>query len=146
MATIAEYLGWFFWTVVKFAISPSTMAATGRYDFWQIWLTTSISAMIGVTVFYYFGNLIFAWVDSKRSRKRRIFSKGSRRMVRILRRYGLPGLALVSVFLSVPIAGLVAAKFFHHQRGILGLLYVSFTTWSLILTLLSVLAADSIHG
>ena len=140
---LSGFIGWFGFTILKFAITPSIMIGAG-YTFWETWITTSFSAVVGVTVFYFFGDAIFNWIDSRRRRPKKIFTKGNRRLVRTLRRYGLAGLALLSVVLSVPIAGLVAARFFHKPRVVLPVLHVAFTGWSLILTSLSHFIGQSI--
>lgn len=144
MMGIHEILGWFGLTVLKFAITPSIMIGND-YSFWETWILTSLSACIGVTVFYYFGSAIFNWIDSKRKKKKRVFSSSGRRTVRTLRKFGLVGLAVISVVLSVPIAGVLSAKFFRKPRIVLPVLYVAFTSWSFILTGISMLTVQSMN-
>jgi membrane protein DedA with SNARE-associated domain len=140
-AYLAGLLGWFGFAVLKFAISPSLMIGSG-YNFWETWAVTSLAGIVGVTVFYFFGNGIFNWIDSKRRKKKKVFTKGSRRTVNFMGKYGLRGLALFSVVLSVPLAGLIAARYFRQPVQVLPVLYVAFTTWSFILTSASIFIAE----
>ena len=144
-AYLGGLLGWFGFAILKFAITPSLMVSAG-YGFWETWLVTSVAAIVGVTVFYYFGNGIFAWIDSKRKRRKRVFTKSSRRTVRILGDHGLAGLSLICVVLSVPIAGIIAARFFHRPFQLLPVLFAAFTGWSLILTSVSMFVAGNVNG
>ncbi len=135
---ILEGLGWVGMTVLKFAITPSLMIGNG-YQFVETWILTSISACVSVTLFYFFGTAIFKWIDAKRNKKQKpVFTAKGRRTVKFLRKFGLIGLSLVSVFLSVPIAGVLSAKFFREPRVVLPVLYFAFTGWSLLLTYFSV--------
>ena len=140
-----EALGWAGFTVLKFALTPSAMIAAS-YSFWETWILTSISASTGVTLFYFFGSRIFAWIDSKRKKQRRVVTKSSKRTVRVIQRYGLWGLAVSSVILSVPIAGVLASKFFRRPSRVLPVLWAAFTTWSLILSYLSESGAAFFNG
>ena len=142
---ILEALGWAGFTVLKFVLTPSAMIVK-NYTFWETWSLTSISASIGVTIFYFFGSRIFAWIDSKRKKKKKVFTKSSRRMVRFLQRFGLAGLALTCVILSVPIAGVLASKFFRRPERVLPVLWAAFTCWSLLLTYLSETGAALFNG
>lgn len=146
MATyLGGLLGWFGFAILKFAITPSLMVSAG-YGFWETWLVTSTAAIVGVTVFYFFGNGIFAWIDSKRKRRRRVFTRSSRRTVRILGDHGLAGLSLLCVILSVPIAGLIAARFFNRPMQVLPVLFIAFSGWSLILTSVSLVIASNVNA
>lgn len=140
-AYVAGLFGWFGFAILKFAITPSLMIGAG-YNFWETCIVTSLSAIVGVTVFYFFGNAIFSWLDTKRKKKKRVFSKGSRKTVEIMNKYGLSGLALLSVIISVPIAGLIAARYFAQPGRVLPVLYIAFTSWSLILTSASIFIGE----
>lgn len=131
-----EAVGWAGFAVIKFAITPSTMIAAS-YGFWEVWPLTSVAACIGATIFYFFGSRIFRYIDSKRKKPKRLFSKSSRRTVRLIRRFGLPGLAVLSLVLSVPIAGVLASKFFKRPMLVLPVLWIAFTSWAFLLTYLS---------
>jgi len=128
--TIGEIAGWWLLSIVKFLLTPSTMIAAG-YSFIETVLISSTGAGLGVFIFFNAGERIFALFKFK---KKKIFTTGNRRLVRIKTRMGVRGLMLVSVFLSVPISSLLAARFFHHHRSTLPLMMLGFFLWSLVLT------------
>lgn len=131
--TIAEIAGWWLLSIVKFLLTPSSMIAAG-YSYLETVLISSSGAALGAFIFYNGGERIFALFKSK---KKKIFTSGNRRLVRIKTRMGIRGLMMVSVFLSVPISSLLAARFFHTERSTLPLMILGFFLWSLLLTGLS---------
>jgi uncharacterized membrane protein len=67
--------------------------------------------------------------------QKRIFTKQSRRMVRIWKRYGLVGLAgLTPVIFSIPIGTFFMTRLEKNRKKILLYMFVSITAWSLVIT------------
>jgi hypothetical protein len=143
--SVYEYIAWFLLAVLKFAITPSTMIAAG-----YSWLTTIIvvglSSAIGYSAFYFFGDMIFSWLDKHRKKPRKKFTKMNRRIVGVKLKYGLLGMGLIAVVISVPIAGLVTAKFFRHPVKTIPTMIGAFLTWTMILTTASWLIRNVING
>ena len=77
------------------------------------------------------------WSRRRRERGKRTFTLGRRRLVGIKLRFGLLGIAAISGIIGVPVAGLVAFKYFGHERRTLPVLVVAYVLWSAILTLLA---------
>jgi hypothetical protein len=66
---------------------------------------------------------------------KKIFSRRSRRMVKIWRKYGLLGIAaLTPVLFSIPIGTFFMSRYEKNRNKILLYMFVSITVWSLILT------------
>jgi hypothetical protein len=66
---------------------------------------------------------------------RKIFSRRSRRVVRIWKKYGLFGLAaLTPVIFSIPIGTFFMSKYEKNRNKIFLYMFVSITAWSLIIT------------
>ena len=66
---------------------------------------------------------------------KKIFSRRSRRMVRIWKRYGLVGLAaLTPVLFSIPIGTFFMIRLEKNRNKIVLYMFVSITCWSLIIT------------
>jgi hypothetical protein len=84
-----------------------------------------------------------AWALHLRKRRERrgkpLFTKSSRRIVRVFRRFGMPGIAFLTPILFSPIGGTVIATQLHVPRGriLLHMLW-SATFWGVALTLLTV--------
>lgn len=64
------------------------------------------------------------------------YSKKAKRIVNLKRRLGLYGVVFIALpFASLPIEGIVCAKFFKHEKKIVPLLILSVAIWTVILTL-----------
>jgi hypothetical protein len=67
--------------------------------------------------------------------QKRIFTRRSRRIVRIWKRYGLIGLAaLTPILFSIPIGTFIITRLEHNRKKILLYMFISVSCWSLILT------------
>lgn len=136
---------WWGMSIVKFLPAPFLMmASTGDGEGWMnhdwsflgIVSVTSSGASIGVLIFYSFGERFFAYLDSHRKKPRKRFTKINRMIVRIRARYGLKGLLMISGLISVPIASLLAARYYR-SNSTMALLVMSFSLWAVFLTSLS---------
>lgn len=132
---ILKILFWWGICIIKFFGAAPAMVATSDYDwsFLEVFGITASGAALGVFIFYHFGESIFAYIDSHRKNKKRVFNKKNRRIARLKTKYGLRGLLLVSGLISVPIAALLAARYFKSDTT-LPLIVMGFTLWSLLLT------------
>jgi len=140
-----EYVGWGLLTIVKFAFTPSAMIAAG-YNWLETFVTTSTASVIGVGLFYFFGDLIFNLFARLRRNPGRKFTKMNRRIVHMKSKYGLRGMGLIALFLSIPLAGLLTARFFHDYRKAVPALMLAFALWSFFLTSLSWIIKNLING
>ncbi len=126
--------------MIKFILSPGAMVVAG-YTLLESIITTSIGAIIGVTIFFFAGEKIMDALEKlfrlvfKRKKKKRVFNKTNRFIVKMKNSNGLFGLALLCVILSVPVSGILAGKYFREPLKTLPVLYLSFTTWSVLLSL-----------
>ena len=130
---------WMFGAVVKFIVTPSLMIARG-WGFWSTVIITSAGATAGVWVFFYFGIWILRkWAEfrGEKEPKRPCFTPQRRRVVRFRRLFGMWGLLAVSGLISVPIASILAAKYYERHERMPWILVLAFVVWSFILTALS---------
>ncbi len=68
---------------------------------------------------------------------RRIFTPRNRRMVKLWRKYGLIGLAaLTPILFSIPIGTFFMTRLVKNNRKIIFYMFISITSWSLLLTTL----------
>lgn len=143
---ITLILFWWMWSIIKFLLTPSGMLASTTleesswlyYD-WHPLSVIAISssgAAIGAFLFYKFGEQLFAFMESRRRKPKRVFTRGSRFIAGIRSRYGLMGLLMISGVISVPIASLLAAKYYRGPKTLVSLM-VAFFCWSVALTGLS---------
>ena len=73
----------------------------------------------------------------KPPKKKRFVTKRKRQFIKFKRQYGLVGLMLISVFISVPITAFLGAKYFSHNRNTPMYLIAAFFVWGCVLTFLS---------
>ena len=140
-----EYLGWFLLAVLKFVITPSTMIAAG-YSWLNTFLTVSISSAIGFSAFYFFGDIIFGGLERMKRTPSKRFTRMNRRIIKVKMKYGLLGMGVIAGVISVPLAGLVTAKFFRHPRTALPAMIIAFSSWTLLLTSVSWLIRNVFSG
>ena len=134
-----EVIGWLLAAVIKFLVTPSLMVARG-VEPWEAIAVTSLGAILGVGFFFRFGKWLFAaWgrLVARKAKPQRIFTPGRRRIVRLRRRFGVWGLLAVSGLISVPIASLLAAKYYQHDLRMPWMLMAAFVAWAFLLTALS---------
>lgn len=139
----AGLLGFLLLAIVKFLFAPSIMTfAPGDYSILTVIFTTSAGAAVGTVVFYYFGMQLFKWVASLsvKRKPRKTFTPLRRRILKVKDKYGIKGLMLLSGLISVPIAALLAAKYFGHNKETPLYLILGFFIWSIFLTSISFLA------
>ncbi len=79
--------------------------------------------------------------------QRKIFSKRSRRMVKMWAKYGLLGMAaLTPILFSIPIGTFIMSRMEKNKKKILLYMFVSIFCWSLVLTtLLQLTHTHSLH-
>jgi len=131
-----EMAGWLLASVVKFLLTPSAMVARGIEPLWVVGVTT-VGAAIGVSIFFYAGKALLSVLDFwwvRRGRQPRKFTPARRRMVRWRQQYGLTGLLVLGVFLSVPLSSLLSAKYHGRDPRMPWALMAAFFLWSLVLT------------
>lgn len=138
---ILSNMSWMLLSIVKFLITPSVMMGAG-YVWYEVVLVTTLGASIGVVLFYFFGKLLFnLWnrhksnLLGKKTRISKPSSKKNRRIIGFKNRFGIMGLLLLSVLISVPISSVLAAKYFSNDRIVVLKLCAAFFCWSIVLTL-----------
>lgn len=105
-----------------------------KYHFLITSALTVAGMMTSVYVFSsVLGKNIHGWLMKNFFRDRKLFSKKTRRTVRIWRAYGLKGVAFLTPVLFTPIGGtIVAASFGEHRARIFKYMLVSAIFWALI--------------
>ena len=139
---MGELAGVLFFIVLagtKILLAPGFMLAAG-YGIVKTIIITYIGSLLGSIIFYYFGVAIFGWIDKllgNRQRKKLLFSRKARAMVKVKIRYGIIGLASISPIISIPISSLIVAKFFPGKHKVVGVYAIVLIPISILLTLLS---------
>jgi hypothetical protein len=141
MAEPMEALSVFAMSTVKFAISPM-MAYGFGFGFLETFLITSSGGCLGVLFFYRSSDWLMRRSRSRRDKAvargrapARNFTRANRIIVKVKRRQGMRGLALLTpVIISIPIGTVIAAKYFHDDRRTLPMLMISVLMWAMVLS------------
>ena len=125
---------------VKFALAVGYMLFNKGFGYWETVMILMCGGTIGVFSFYFFGEWIMhkwkAFRNSKKTPKK--FTKTNRLVVKIRRKYGLIGLALITpVLLSIPVGCIIAARYYRFSYKVILYLIGSVVFWSFVLPLLS---------
>ncbi len=103
--SIITFFGIYFLSLFKFIAGPVLGSAAG-YTPWQMVGVTVLAMMSSVTIFTFVGLRLKRILQLNSGKKRNIFSKKNRNIVRIWSKYGEMGIALLTPILLTPIGGL----------------------------------------
>lgn len=98
------------------------------------YISTVGGGIVGVFIFTFFGefiNKIYRRLFPKRKVKR--FSKWNRFIVKIRRSFGIPGIAMLTPFLSVPVGIFLSLSMSKNKWRISFFMFLSFVIWSTII-------------
>ncbi len=140
-------VGFVFFSSLKFLVAPPFGFESGL-SFWGVVLWMFIGGIIGVTTFYNLSAFIFEKARKKRlARKleleakglpdtKKIFTAKNKKLVNLKHKMGMYGVVFLALpVISLPITGLVCAKFFKHEGKKLYIsLLLSLALWSFLLT------------
>jgi len=144
MSTLFKILPLFLLSMVKFVVGVPSAFAAFQFNFWELLLFAISAGFMGVTVFMFFSDWLFAVWDAFKYRffrkkepvKKKIFTRQSRIFVRIIKKYGLPGIALITpTIISIPIGTILARRLYPDRKKVYIYLLVSVVIWSFILSL-----------
>ena len=117
-------------TGVKFLFGPTLGYAAG----FPLWATITISIvgmMLSVVAFTYVGDFLRNRIFKPFLRKRKLFNRRNRILVKIWRKYGVIGVALLTPVLFTPIPGTIVLTSFNtpHSKIVYSML-LSAIFWS----------------
>jgi len=136
---VLKYISVFLLGMVKFVAAPVAGIAAGL-PFGLIWGLTVAGMMTSVVLISGIGKRWALHLRARRTAKGRpLFSRRSRRVVRIFSRFGMPGIAFLTPILFSPIGGTVIATQLHVPRWrILFHMLWSAVFWGAAFTILAV--------
>jgi membrane protein DedA with SNARE-associated domain len=131
-------------TMIKFIAGP-TLGYTAGLSFFATIIITITGMMLSVFLFTFLGNIIRMEILDKIFKRKKIFSKRSRRFVSIWKNYGIKGVAFLTPLLLTPIGGTIILTSYHTSKRII-ILYMSISAilWSIILTSIIYLFGPSV--
>lgn len=125
---------------VKLLITPITAIGFG-FTYFESVLLTIIGSFIGVTVFFWLSEIIAERFAKKKGRKKKIFNRINRMIIRVKHSLGIKGLSFFGPpFLSIPLTCAIMAKFYKHQaKTAYSYLCASVVFWAFLLSAVSFL-------
>jgi hypothetical protein len=121
---LALYGTAFFIATFKFMFSSSVMIGISDLTYWEVAISTALGALFSFNLFFFFsGYLMHTFrrrviIGKSVIRKPKIFTKTNKRLVRMkISPHALWLICtLVPIFGSVPVGGVVVAKFYRRNR------------------------------
>ncbi len=145
MSTVIQFVLLFLLSSVKFVVGiPSAFKAL-HLGFFELILFGIGSGFTGVFAFMFFSNYLFAFWDTlkrrifpvKKPKKKRVFNRFSRIYVKVIRQYGLAGIAFITpTLISIPVGTLLARRLFPDRKKVLLYLCISIILWSITLSVI----------
>ncbi len=131
-----------FFSSWKFAATFPVAVYAMKMSFAETLLYTNIGGLLGMIISVFLSDVILKlwqqyWPDKLRINKnKKIFTPASRRLIRIKKRYGLPGIVTLSpVLLSIPLGAFLTVKYYGINTRNLIWLASGQLLWSVLYTL-----------
>ena len=132
---LITFFGIYFLCLFKFIAGPVLGSAAG-YGFWEIMLVTVSGMMTSVFLFTFLGKKVQVLFAHRFKRRRPVFSKKSRNIVTLWKKYGEIGIALATPVFLTPIGGtLILVSFGTKKRKIFLHMFWSAVVWAAIFSL-----------
>ena len=139
MGTLLKILSVFVASAIFFGKvgMPSAMVLF-NYHFLKVFLVTVSGGIFGNIFFTYLSAMLLKkWHAFRIKRgyihKRKIFTKANRRIIRVKKRFGLTGIALLTpILFSIPLGALIAEKFYKDKKEIIIYLSGAVVFWNVV--------------
>ncbi|MEN8156065.1 MAG: hypothetical protein ABFS10_03885 [Bacteroidota bacterium] len=132
-------------SAVKFAMTFPLAILQFRFNFFETILWTNVGGLLGIWFFAFLSEKLITWwgrvFRKKRSgsenqgRKKKIFTRKNRRIIRIKQQYGLLGIAITTpLLLSIPVGTFLVVRYYRTSKVKFTCLVISNLGWSVIYT------------
>lgn len=130
----------------SFKFAATFPLAVVRLSYAETLIWTNIGGTLGIFFFSGLSKIILdlwqkSWFTNKlfhkrkNPRQKKIFTKRSRRLIKIKSKYGFPGIVILNpVILSIPVAAFLVTRYYRHIRYKYFYLILGLLGWSLIYT------------
>ncbi|AXE17534.1 hypothetical protein DR864_07210 [Runella rosea] len=130
----AKYISVVLASMVKFVAGPLAGLALSL-SWWETAICTVVGMMLSVVIFVFLGSAIQQLMARYRKTQPRLFSKRSRLAVRVWKKSGMTGIALLTPLLFTPIGGtLIAVSFKVPRLTVIAQMLLWGTIWGVIMS------------
>ncbi|MFP4025553.1 MAG: hypothetical protein ACLFVR_13600 [Thiohalospira sp.] len=127
----------------KFAATFPVAVYVFQMSFFETILYTNIGGLLGIFFFTLLSRGFLKLFDNYwpqkwqcKKKNRKIFTKRNRRLVILKKKYGLPGIVILTpVILSIPIGVFLNTKYYGKQKSSYFFLFLGQIVWSFIYTI-----------
>lgn len=131
---LLKFLAIYVTCLFKFVAGPILGSAAG-YSILEITIVTVSGMMTSVFFITYLGEWIKANWSVKITKKRNVFSKKNRRIVKVWQKFGPIGIAAITPMLLTPIGGTIIMSAFRVEKKIVfTYMFISGLFWALLLS------------
>lgn len=133
---IGKIISIVFMSAIKFLFAP-ILALTLHLTYWQSVIFMIVGGILGSIVFV-FGSerILLFWRKITNAKPKPLFSRKSRRYVAMWKKFGAPGIAVISPIISIPVAGFLMARFGVQFKVAVQYMVLSLIAWAFILNLI----------
>ena len=118
------------------------MALSLGFSFFETVTVTSLGGFTGVTFFVLMSNKLVSYLKKRKAHQhhqdqpaKKIFTRKNKIIVKVKKRYGLPGIALLTPLLfSIPIGCFIAVRYFKNKQQILFYMFGAILFWSVFIS------------
>ena len=133
--SLITFFGIYILCLFKFIAGPVLGSAAG-YGFWEIILVTVSGMMSSVFIFTFLGKSLKKTLQLRFKKKSTVFSKRSRSIVSLWKKYGEIGIAFATPLFLTPIGGtLILVSFGSKKRKIFLHMFWSAIFWAIVFSL-----------
>lgn len=130
----AKYISVVLASMVKFVAGPLAGLALSL-SWWETAICTVVGMMLSVVIFVFLGSAIQQLIGQYRKNKPKLFSKRTRMAVRVWKRSGMTGIAILTPLLFTPIGGtLIAVSFKVPKHTIIAQMLLWGAIWGIIMS------------
>lgn len=141
---ILKILSIYLLTMLKFIAGPLGGYAAGLNMLTTILITVA-GMMTVVLAFAFFGDFLRAKVLSRLFKNKKRFSERNRKFVRIWKKYGLPGVAILTPLMLTPIVGtIIAVSFGTPKDKLIVYMFISASVAATVLTFIVYMFGNSV--
>jgi hypothetical protein len=143
-AALTEFIIIFLFAATKFAVAVGYMLLPlNDYNYLEIVFTLITGGSFGVIFFYYSSGWINIQLNKllSKKKKKKIFTNGNRRFIKLKNKYGLIGIsALTPILLSVPLGCFLASRYFSKSKFTLLYMIAGIVFWAFILPIIKLIS------
>jgi len=139
-AAITEFIFIFVVAGTKFFVAAGySVSGFCDYNYFEIVATLVTGGTTGIVFFYYATGWLNALIDKllPKKKKKKVFTKGNRRFIKIKNKYGLIGIsALTPILLSIPLGCFLASRFYKGKKTTIPIMLAGIVFWAFVLPLI----------